>query len=233
MANFKTHITVAAFASFVPSVGLYLSGISVSQTLLLTFIGSIGGILPDIDSENSTSKSIVFKLSSLALALLWLFTSLPQFGLIFSIINSIVIYLLMYFPIKSLLSKISYHRGVIHSVPMAILMAIALYFIMHLITKDLYISWLVGIFLFYGYIIHLLLDELYSVDFSGARLKKSFGTALTFFNKEKWIIYVLLYALIAAIYFSLPEKFNLIQFSKLLVDNFSQNMLNNLLPTFW
>ena len=39
-------------------------------------------------------------------------------------------------------------------------------------------AWLNGLFLAIGFIVHLVLDELYSVDVSNARMKKSFGSAL-------------------------------------------------------
>ena len=35
-----------------------------------------------------------------------------------------------------------------------------------------------GLFVSVGYVIHLVLDEVYSVDLTGARVKRSFGTAL-------------------------------------------------------
>lgn len=38
--------------------------------------------------------------------------------------------------------------------------------------------------MFVGYLVHLLLDEIYSVDITGRRLKASFGTALKFFDKR-------------------------------------------------
>ena len=45
-------------------------------------------------------------------------------------------------------------------------------------AKDPFTSWLMGLFVFLGFILHLGLDELYSVDFMNNRVKKSFGTAL-------------------------------------------------------
>ena len=39
-------------------------------------------------------------------------------------------------------------------------------------------SWAIGFFLFFGYTIHLVLDEVYSADLLNSRVKRSFGTAL-------------------------------------------------------
>ena len=39
-------------------------------------------------------------------------------------------------------------------------------------------AWLAGGFMFIGYLTHLILDEIYSVDVMDTRIKASFGTAL-------------------------------------------------------
>ena len=43
-----------------------------------------------------------------------------------------------------------------------------------------------GLFVLIGFIIHLVLDEIYSVDVEGAVIKKSFGTALKLFDYHSW-----------------------------------------------
>ncbi len=45
-------------------------------------------------------------------------------------------------------------------------------------------AWMAGLFVFIGFLIHLILDEIYAVDFSGARLKRSFGSALKLFDLQ-------------------------------------------------
>ncbi|UDV01733.1 hypothetical protein J8N69_08890 [Marinomonas profundi] len=39
-------------------------------------------------------------------------------------------------------------------------------------------AWGIGGFIFLGATIHLILDELYSIELSGMRIKRSFGTAM-------------------------------------------------------
>jgi len=55
-----------------------------------------------------------------------------------------------------------------------------------------------------GYLLHLLLDEIYSVNFMGSTLKKSFGSALTLFTRSSWLSYLLLYAAVGASFYLLP-----------------------------
>jgi hypothetical protein len=40
------------------------------------------------------------------------------------------------------------------------------------------VAWLAGGFMFVGYLVHLTLDEMYSVDVMDTRIKASFGTAM-------------------------------------------------------
>ena len=47
------------------------------------------------------------------------------------------------------------------------------------------VAWLAGGFMFMGYMVHLVLDEIYSVDVLGTRIKRSFGTALKFYDGRR------------------------------------------------
>ena len=66
-------------------------------------------------------------------------------------------------------------------------------------------SWFYGLFLFGGAMVHLALDELYSVNLMGMKMKRSSGTAMKFYqHKDKWW-YLLLYAVLALlVYFAPP-----------------------------
>jgi len=55
------------------------------------------------------------------------------------------------------------------------------------------LAWLAAAFVGGGYLLHLLLDEIYSVDLMGGSFKQSFGSALTLFNTSAWGSYLLLY----------------------------------------
>jgi hypothetical protein len=54
----------------------------------------------------------------------------------------------------------------------------------HFLGKPDGVSWLAAAFMFVGYITHLTLDEIYSVDVMDTRLKASFGTALKLFDRR-------------------------------------------------
>ena len=71
MANFHTHLNVAAVSTGGASATLLCAGhIGLGSFVWLWFIGTIGGLLPDIDSDNSTSLNSLFRLFTFALLML-------------------------------------------------------------------------------------------------------------------------------------------------------------------
>ena len=54
MANFNTHLIVASTASGLTATGLMGAGVAEPREVLLYFsAGTLGGLLPDLDSDNS------------------------------------------------------------------------------------------------------------------------------------------------------------------------------------
>jgi hypothetical protein len=185
MANFATHITVAAGASAAGSL-IYLATGSVStiQAFLLMAAGALGGMLPDIDSDNSRPVQLV---SHLVFVILSFF--LIQFFKAHSWIELVVFigifYLAFHYALIPTFKKFTAHRGIFHSLLAALFFAI-LYIVLtfYFYRSSNAFAWLAGFFIFAGFLIHLILDEIYSVDFSNRRMRKSFGTALKLAGKN-------------------------------------------------
>jgi hypothetical protein len=69
------------------------------------------------------------------------------------------------------------------------------------------VAWLAAGFMMFGYITHLVLDELYSVDVMDTRIKASFGTAFKLFDRRyPWASLAMTAATAAAIMVSPPTK---------------------------
>ena len=63
MANFNTHVTIAAAGSGLLSVlCLQVGMVDHTEALILALLGTIGGILPDIDLEHAYPSRIMFAL---------------------------------------------------------------------------------------------------------------------------------------------------------------------------
>ena len=204
MANFNTHLGVSAVASgMLATLCLQVGFVDGKDALLLATAGVIGGILPDVDLHYSYPSRILFSLLAIVIAFLWVFSAKIQLSIIALWTAGTGIYLIIRYPLWALFQNITVHRGSVHSVIAAILCAlIASILGFYVFGKSAFISWFVALFVFSGFIIHLILDELYSVDFMGHRLKRSFGTALKLFEKkEKLSSAVMIGAILLALFF--------------------------------
>lgn len=180
MANFSTHLGVAAVgAGMLATLCLQVGFVDSKDALLLTAAGTIGGILPDIDLHYSHPSRILFSVLGILFAFLWIFSAKNQLSIVELWGAGLGIYLFIRFPLWALFNKFTVHRGVIHTVISAVLFCFLTAILsFYIFNKTPFISWLIAFFVFIGFILHLLLDEIYSVDFMGYRLKRSFGTAL-------------------------------------------------------
>ena len=84
----------------------------------------------------------------------------------------------------AILGRVTVHRGMFHSIP-ALLIASELTFLCYY-SIDLRVRLLMAIGVGTGFLSHLILDEIYSVQWNGVRirLKKSAGSALKFAGKN-------------------------------------------------
>lgn len=231
MANFNMHIGTAACMSIGGSLLVYTSGcITEQQSILLALSGSLGGILPDMDSDNSTSIKLIFRLVAACISVILLFNFLPNLGLILALPCAIFSFFIIIMPVRSVFEKFTVHRGIFHSIPMGVLLGLSTTLICILLGKTLLVSWAMGLFILFGFIIHLSLDEIYSVDLSGLRLKRSFGTALKLGTKDNLKLYILIYLSIVTLVFFLKEHLPVVLFDHKEQDIIWHNFTSNLWP---
>jgi len=224
MANFKTHYQVGVGASIVGSTAVVLSGISDANPffmwLLLFVVGTAGSIMPDIDSDNSRPIFIMSVIVNVLTAVMVAYAVYVQ--------NSYLVYLqeLIYQVVTHQLAAIvltgllvlglalalvtyvlipafkrwTVHRGIFHSLVAAALFGVIFTAIswqfLRVTAQD---AWIVGAFMSFGYMVHLSLDELYSVDFENQRIKRSFGTALKitdFKQIDRTVLFLMAIALV-------------------------------------
>jgi len=188
MANFNTHLNTAVMITGLASATLLSAGhIDLNGALWLWFLGSIGGLLPDIDSDNSTSLDTIFNLFALSAVLLVLNYITTELIIEISFIELIVVPLLVYgvmkYIIRPIFEWITVHRGSCHSLLFLLLCALLTTQVTWKLNDQstaqaATFAWLAGGFILLGGLIHLLLDEIYSVDLSNVTIKRSFGTAL-------------------------------------------------------
>jgi membrane-bound metal-dependent hydrolase YbcI (DUF457 family) len=206
MANFSTHFNVAAAVGGISATGFYYAHLASKDEATAYFVATIiGGILPDIDSNHSTPIKIMQYILANLISFFVLFSYIGKYP----ILNLLLIWGISYSLVMGafwVFKKLTNHRGMFHSVPAGVIFwfvtTLGLYYLM---KYPLIESWYFGMFIFIGFITHLTLDEVYSVDVTGARMKKSFGTALKFFNKDMKTV-ALFYVIAVALFFAMPQK---------------------------
>lgn len=180
MADFNTHVFgAAAIVSLGATCCTKLLSLSMTDGLMLTVVGMVGGVLPDIDLKQSQPSRVLFSILGTVTALAWLFANMGFYTGLELWLGAIAVYLLVRFPLWWIFHSMTTHRGALHSLVAAVMFGTLMCAVAwQLLQATELQSWLLGIFISSGYLIHLILDELYSVDFTGMRIKHSFGTAL-------------------------------------------------------
>lgn len=206
MASFAQHVNTAVIISGIAIAPLYSSSlIDINQALALLFFGMMGGILPDIDLENSKPIQITSSILSIFIPLLAILTLLQSLSISKMLFIWFLSSILLHFILFKILLNFTTHRGVIHSIPMGLVFAQFLnIFFSHILEFEELFSLLCGLFLFFGFIIHLLLDELVSLNAFGMSFKKSLGSALKLYDKNNLFGSILLYITVIVLQLTYP-----------------------------
>jgi len=206
MASFDTHISVAAVSSGVlSSVCIHAGLTTFEQTLLLWLLGTLAGLLPDIDSDNSTSLNLLFHIGYFFL-LSWLsFHRWLDLPLTYLWGAALLLYCALRFVLLPTFTRITDHRGHCHSLLATLVFALATVVFCHRILEaSVPLSWLAGLFTTVGVLTHLLLDEWAAIDWRGLSLKKSLGTALKPVRLADYPVLALLVGALAGLWWLAP-----------------------------
>ena len=230
MANFKTHLSVATIGSGLVSTTFLGAGIaSPKEAVTFWAVGTLGGILPDIDSDHSTSVTSIFTALGLIIGLLVVFglaetRSIVELWLAFALTFTAIRY-----GILKVFYEFTVHRGIFHSIVAGLFFGfLTTSLCYHLLSLDSLFSWYLGSFVFFGYLLHLSLDEVYAVDFDGKKVKRSFGTALEIVDYSNLKTSALIIAATTAIFFATP---NISDFAATVIDKqIYLDIFNGFLP---
>lgn len=188
MANFRTHLTGGALVAGTAAFASYGEGLSNSaETQALFALGTVASLLPDIDADDSKPARGVFNLAGVVAGFLVAFALAGRVGLIEQVMIWLAVAALIAFPVRWAFATLTVHRGIWHTLLMAVVVALAT-----TVAADALLglsalgAWLAGGFALLGYLTHLVLDELASVDLLDRRVKRSFGTALKPVSLRAW-----------------------------------------------
>jgi membrane-bound metal-dependent hydrolase YbcI (DUF457 family) len=187
MADFKTHITTSCvLGGGYAALGAYY-GLPVEASLVAGGLCGVGGMLPDIDSDSGVPVRETMGFAA-AVAPMMLVDRFQHLGLNYEqmVLAGGASYLFVRFGIARLLMRYTVHRGMFHSIP-ALLIFTGLAFLI-CDYSNLHLRYFKAGGVFIGVTSHLLLDEIFAVEWIGGRwrFKKSFGTALKLWGDSLW-----------------------------------------------
>ena len=188
MAGFRMHISVSTLCGLSYGIAaVKLLNHPIETAFLAGGLTAVGGMLPDLDSDSGVP---VRELSGLAAAImpLLLYNRILYAGLNHEAVLAILAaaYLVIRYGAVALFKRVTVHRGMFHSIPAMFISGLCVY-LAYACNESLQSTrYVLAVGVMLGFLSHLVLDEIYSVDFNGLRikLKSSAGSALKFFSSS-------------------------------------------------
>jgi len=198
MANYRMHTAVGLLTGIAAGgFLLWRQLLTLPQSILVLVLAAVGSMLPDVDSDNSRPRQMLFGLFGVAVPLL----ILPRISRSFSTETTVLLllgcYVVIQYPLAWIFSFATTHRGNFHSIPAVVLGAEGVF----LLFSDAGLHprlFFAGACLL-GSLSHLLLDEIYSGTSAAASLNFHYkgGKCLRFGGTNAFYT-LLLYGAIAA-----------------------------------
>lgn len=156
----------------------------------------MSGMLPDLDSDSGIPLREAVAFSAAFIPMLML-DRLERVGLSHEmmLVATGGIYLFLRFGIAELFRRYTVHRGMWHSIPAALIAALFTFLVSS--SENIHLRLFKTAAVFIGFMSHILLDELWSVEYRRGRytFKHSFGTALKWWSDVR-IANIVTYALL-------------------------------------
>lgn len=167
------------------------------QAMEYVILGTLGGLLPDVDSDNSVPIRIAFLLCSVWAGFFAAFQLCKHIPVSEALMLGVAVFVAIRFGVFYLFTECTVHRGVWHSLPAAALAGLATTNMgVWLFDVRVTTAWTQGLFVATGYVVHLVLDELFAVNMLGMQVKRSFGSATKLFSFAAPWPSVMLYAVL-------------------------------------
>lgn len=202
MAGYREHVTVSTLLGIgYGAAGVWGWGMTPYQGIMAACLTGASGMLPDLDSDTGRPVREMTSLTATAAAFFTMQNITLQRGSTeVGLVWAMIVYLLVRYGGMWLINKLAVHRGMFHSLP-ALFIASQLA-LMFYPSEDLKIKIMMAAGIGLGFLSHLILDEVYSVQWNGLTvgLKSSAGSAVKFFSSH-WLPNLFTYSVLAAITF--------------------------------
>jgi len=190
MADFKTHMGVSTGTGLLYAIAGSQSGMPLTTCLLAGGLCSVSGMLPDLDSESGRPLREATALAAAVVPMLMV-DRFQRMGLNHEsmVLAAALVYITIRFVLAEVFRRYTVHRGMWHSLPAAAIVGMVAFLVMS--SEDISLRMFKTMAVVLGFISHLVLDEIWSVDFRKGKyqFKTSFGTALKLWGNSSWANY--------------------------------------------
>lgn len=188
MASFRGHLMFSASLGAVyGGLSFWQLGVDWGPAALAAGMTAVGGMLPDLDSDSGIPVRELFGLAAVFIPLLFI-RRLMHLGLTPEQILVCLgaAFVTIRYGVSRLFKRLTVHRGMFHSIPAMLIAGMLTFLAYHNESIRPRIFLAVGVMV--GFLSHLVLDELCSVDFRGLKpkLNKYAGSAVKFVSPSKW-----------------------------------------------
>jgi membrane-bound metal-dependent hydrolase YbcI (DUF457 family) len=186
MADFKTHMAVSTATGVALAAAGYQAGMSWDTCAVAGCLCSVSGMLPDLDSDSGRPLREATAMGAAVVPML-MAERLQQLSLNHDtmVLIAVVSYLLIRFLVAEIFRRYTVHRGMWHSLPAAATCGMVAFLVIS--SEDIGIRLFKTAAVVLGFLSHLILDEVWSVDFKRGSytFKQSFGTALKLWGNKR------------------------------------------------
>jgi len=201
MGNYRQHIGFSGVLGAVYAWAAYaVAGVHWLYGSVAALLTTISGLLPDLDHPIGVElKGFTGILGVITALGVWQHVQADDktFPFELDLLAVIAAYLLVRHGLRHVLARLMVHRGISHSIPTCAVWGALTYLYYPSGQHTVRVFMAASVML--GFLSHLLLDEVCSVDLAGSRVNKAFGTAIKFWAPSALAtlaIYVLLSYLI-------------------------------------
>ncbi len=187
MAGFRMHVGTSTVLGCGYAGALALGyGVPANTAIVCGAMCGFGGMLPDLDSDYGVPlrETMAFTAATIPMFMVNRFQTLGL-GTDAMALAAVGMYLFVRFGITNMIRKYTVHRGMFHSIPAMFIFGGIAFLVCGgspFEFRCLKAGGLMG-----GFLSHLVLDEIYAVEFKGGRwrMKKSFGTAMKLWGDSR------------------------------------------------
>jgi len=186
MAGFQTHIAVSTITGVGYGVWGFHCGAPLETCVLAGGLCSVSGMLPDLDSDSGrpVQEMSAFAAAVVPMLMLERFSSFGWSHETMAVAGA-GIYAAIRFGVAELFKRHTVHRGMWHSLPACLACGLLTFLVVA--GPDLAIRLYKAGAVSLGFLTHLVLDEIWSFQLKSGKVnvKRSFGTALKLFGRDK------------------------------------------------